>query len=127
MHFRCPNKLTMATVCTYYNAGYSAPSSIDTTSIRVDHSFGEKFKVFGRYSDSPSDSTARQPSDLAQVNATIRNVKTVTLGVTSAFSPAKVNDFRFNVTATITNRPAISITSAERHRSTLPRFRSAVE
>ncbi len=82
----------------YYNAGYSAPSSIDTTSIRIDHSFGEKFKVFGRYSDSPSDSTARQPSDLAQVNATIRNVKTVTLGVTSAFSPAKVNDFRFNVT-----------------------------
>ena len=82
----------------YYNAGYSAPSSIDTSSIRIDHSFSDKFKIFGRYSDSPSDSTSRQPSDLAQVNATIRNVKTLTLGVTSIFSPEMDNEFRFNVT-----------------------------
>jgi hypothetical protein len=38
----------------YYTAGYSEPSSIDTTSIRIDHSFSDKFKIFGRYSDSPS-------------------------------------------------------------------------
>jgi hypothetical protein len=82
----------------YYTAGYSAPSSIDTSSIRIDHSFSDKFKIFGRYSDSPSNSTARQPSDLAQVNATIINVKTVTLGATSVLTTKINNEFRFNVT-----------------------------
>ncbi len=82
----------------YYTAGYSAPSSLDTRSIRIDHSFGDSFKIFGRYSDSPSDSTSRQSTDLAQVNATVRNVKTLTLGATNAFGPTMNNEFRFNVT-----------------------------
>src|ERR1700761_8247573 len=82
----------------YYTAGYSAPSSLDTSSIRIAHSFSDKFKIFGRYSDSPSSSTSRQSSDLAQVNATIRNVKTITLGATSTFTPSMDNEFRFNVT-----------------------------
>ncbi len=82
----------------YYNAGYSAPSSIDTSSIRIDQSFSDNFKIFGRYSDSPSSSTARQPTDLAQVNATVRNVKTLTLGSTNVFGPTMDNEFRFNVT-----------------------------
>jgi hypothetical protein len=82
----------------YYTAGYSAPSSIDSTSIRIDHSFKDKFKIFGRYSDSPSNSTSRQPSDLAQVNATIIDMKTVTLGATNVLSPTMVNELRFNVT-----------------------------
>jgi hypothetical protein len=82
----------------YLNMGYSAPSSIDTSSIRIDHSFGDRFKIFSRYSDSPSDSTTRQPTDLAQVNATVRNVKTLTLGATSVLAPSTVNELRFNVT-----------------------------
>jgi len=82
----------------YYYAGYSAPSSLDTSSIRIDHSFSDRFKIFGRYSDSPSDSTSRQPTNLAQVNSTIRNVKTVTLGLTTILSPKIDNELRFNVT-----------------------------
>lgn len=82
----------------YYTAGYSAPSSIDTSSIRIDHSFSDRFKIFGRYSDSPSDSTSRQPTDLAQVNATVRNVKTITLGTTSVLRSNLDNELRFNVT-----------------------------
>src|SRR5271168_1809236 len=82
----------------YYTAGYSAPSSIDSTGIRIDHSFSDRFKIFGRYSDSPSNSTSRQPSDLAQVNETIINMKTLTLGATNVFSPTRTNEFRFNVT-----------------------------
>jgi len=82
----------------YYTAGYSAPSSIDSSSLRIDHRFSDKFKIFGRYSDSPSNGTSRQPSDLAQVNATIINMKSVTLGATNVLSPTKVNEFRLNVT-----------------------------
>jgi hypothetical protein len=47
---------------------------------------------------SASNSTSRQPSDLAQVNATIINMKTLTLGATNVFSPTMANKFRFNVT-----------------------------
>jgi Carboxypeptidase regulatory-like domain/TonB dependent receptor len=82
----------------YYTAGYSAPSSIDSSSIRIDHSFSNRFMVFGRYSDSPSNSTSRQPSDLAQVNATIIDMKTLTLAATNVFTPRMTNEFRFNVT-----------------------------
>ena len=82
----------------YYTAGYSAPSTLNTTSVRIDHNFGQNFKIFGRYSDSPSDSTDRQPTDLAQVNSTIRNVKVLTLGATNLFGSNTVNDFRFNIT-----------------------------
>jgi hypothetical protein len=81
-----------------YIAGYSAPSRLDTTSVRIDHSFGDRFKIFGRFSDIPSDSTSRQPTDLAQVNSTTRNVKTVVLGATNILSPSLVNEFRFGLT-----------------------------
>ncbi len=82
----------------YYNAGYSAPSRLDTSSVRVDHAISDRFHLFGRYSDVPSQSTSRQPSDLAQVNATTRNVKTVVLGLNTVFSNSLANELRFGVT-----------------------------
>ncbi len=78
--------------------GYSAPSRLDTSSIRVDHAFSDKFRIFGRYSDVPSQSTTRQPTDLAQVNATVRNVKTVVLGADNIVSNSLANEFRVGVT-----------------------------
>ncbi len=78
--------------------GYSAPSRLDTSSIRVDHAFSDKFRIFGRYSDVPSQSTTRQPTDLAQVNATVRNVKTAVLGADNIFTQALANEFRVGVT-----------------------------
>jgi len=81
-----------------YTAGYAAPSRLDTSSIRIDHSFGERFKIFGRYSDVPSQSSARQASNLAQVNATTRNVKTLVLGASNVLTPSLANEFRIGVT-----------------------------
>jgi hypothetical protein len=78
--------------------GYSAPSRLDTTSIRIDHSFGDRFKIFGRYSDVPSQSTARQPTDLAQVNETTRNIKTLVLGASSLITSHMADEFRFGLT-----------------------------
>jgi len=82
----------------YYTAGYSAPSRLDTSSIRIDHSFGERFKIFGRYSDVPSQSTSRATSDLAQVDATTRNVKTLVLGASNLITSSVANEFRFGLT-----------------------------
>jgi len=78
--------------------GYSAPSRLDTTSVRIDHSFGDRFKIFGRYSDVPSQSTARQPTDLAQVNETTRNIKTLVLGASSVITPHMADELRFGLT-----------------------------
>lgn len=81
-----------------YTAGYSAPSQLDTISLRIDHSFSDRMKVFGRFSDVPSQSNSRQPSDLAQVNATTRNVKTGIVGATNSLSASLVNEFRLGFT-----------------------------
>ncbi|MGI4830826.1 MAG: carboxypeptidase regulatory-like domain-containing protein, partial [Janthinobacterium lividum] len=78
--------------------GYSAPSRLDTSSIRIDHALSDRFRLFGRYSDVPSQSISRQTTDLAQVNATTRNVKTVVLGLSSTLSRSLVNEFRVGVT-----------------------------
>ncbi len=82
----------------YFNAGYSAPSRLDTSSIRIDHALSDRLRLFGRYSDVPSQSTSRQSTDLAQVNATTRNVKTVVLGLNSTLTNALANELRFGLT-----------------------------
>ena len=87
-----------ATCQALFTAAYSAPASLDATSIRIDHTFGSKLKVFGRFSDSPSSSTTRASKDLAERVANGFDVKSLTLGATSAISPAVSNDFRFNTT-----------------------------
>lgn len=81
-----------------YIAGYSAPSQLDTVSVRVDHSFSDRMRAFLRFSDVPSQSSSRQPSDLAQVDATTRNVKTGVLGATNSISASLVNEFRLGLT-----------------------------
>jgi hypothetical protein len=82
----------------YYTAGYSAPSDLDNRNIRVDHSFGDRFKLFGRYTDVPSNSLLRQPTDLAQVNNTVRNVKMAMLGLDTVLSNTMVDELRFGLT-----------------------------
>ena len=79
----------------YYRASISDPSSIDSVSVRVDHSFGNKFKVFGRYADTP---TVTTNFGTAIQEDSIVNNRTLTLGMTSAITPRQVNEFRFNFT-----------------------------
>lgn len=78
--------------------GYTAPSRLNTTSVRIDYNVSDRFKLFGRYSYVPSESDTRQPSDLAQVNATVRNVQSLVLGANNVITPSMVNEFRFGLT-----------------------------
>ncbi len=89
---------TGATCLALFTAAYSAPAALDASSIRIDHTLGDKLKLFGRYSDSPSDDVTRNTVDLANLISTNFDVKSVTVGATSAFSPRLSNDFRFNYT-----------------------------
>ena len=83
-----------------FTGTYSSPSGLDVYSIRVDHSFGDKLRIFGRYSDSSSDSLTRLTfASPASLNNSTSDVKSGTIGVTSIVSPSLANEFRVNYTA----------------------------
>ncbi len=81
----------------YFAGGYSAPSRLNSTSIRVDHSFSDRFKVFGRYGYNPSNGLSRS-GGLSEIDSSTRNVQTITLGSTNLIGPHSTNEARFNFT-----------------------------
>jgi hypothetical protein len=81
----------------YFTSGYSSPSRLNSTSIRGDHSFNDKFKVFGRYGYNPSSGLTRG-SDLANLTNSTDNVQTITLGSTNLIGSHSTNEARFNWT-----------------------------
>src|SRR5262249_5513609 len=52
--FPRPNGPALAAGIAQYTAGYSNPSSLDATSVRVDHALSSHLSLFGRYNYSPS-------------------------------------------------------------------------
>ncbi|MGD0732984.1 MAG: TonB-dependent receptor, partial [Terracidiphilus sp.] len=78
-----------------YQVAISNPSSIDSPSVRVDHNFSDKFKIFGRYASVPSASSFYDGS--IEENSVINN-RMVTLGATNLISSAQTNELRFNIT-----------------------------
>lgn len=87
-----------ATLATF-TAGYSSPSQLDASSLRMDHSFSDRFKIFGRAAYTPAIITNRDPGDLALADASKGKTKLITLGATNIFSSHATNDLRFNLTA----------------------------
>lgn len=82
---------------TPYVAGFSNPSHLNATSVRVDHSVGSRINLFGRYNYAPSESRERgryaTPSYIAVLPA---KTETATAGATMLLSPSTNNDLRFN-------------------------------
>ena len=72
-------------------APFSLPSSIDATSIRIDHTVGAKLSLFFRYGFTPS-STQSRP-DFARTTAT-SNAQTFTFGASSQISSMLTDEFR---------------------------------
>jgi hypothetical protein len=79
----------------YYVEAVSFPSRLNNTSFRFDQRIGNKLSLFGRYADSPSDTTTY---NLAIAQSTSMPTETLTLGSTYAFSPHQSNELRFNFT-----------------------------
>jgi hypothetical protein len=82
-----------------FTAGYSSPSQLDASSLRLDHSFSDRFKIFGRAAYTPASITTHDSGDLATITASKGKTKLVTLGATNIFSARATNDLRFNLTA----------------------------
>lgn len=84
-----------------FSASFSNPSSLDATSIRIDHVFNEKVTLFGRYNNSPSETIQRAAGganlSLNTLSSTHNKTQTLTMGSTMTFSPTITNELRFNV------------------------------
>jgi hypothetical protein len=90
------SELTQSPGLANYILAYSEPSGIDAISARIDHNFGSKLQVFGRYANTPSGGWYF--NDLP-IHDNIRvNVQSITLGATSVITPTQTNELRFNFT-----------------------------
>ena len=80
-------------------ASYTDSSRLDATSIRLDHLFGTRVSVFGRYNYAPSTSTERLYA-LNNPTETLANTQTLTSGAAFLISPRISNEIRFNYSFT---------------------------
>jgi hypothetical protein len=82
-----------------YSASYADPSSLDTTSVRVDQVLGTSGLLFGRFQEAPSERTTRLQG-MSYERTTRRNTRTMTLGHTWAPGARFAHDLRANITRT---------------------------
>ena len=95
--FPVPTGVAKANRFADFAAAYSDPSSLDSTSIRIDHILSSKLLLFARYNYSPSESITRGNGNSLNVLNTISNkTQTLTFGVTSPLSATISNEFRGN-------------------------------
>jgi len=96
--FPLPNGAVAPNGNAYFTASYSSPSSLDSIGVRFDHSFNDRFKIFGRFSSTPSSVTSRYSYGLSAVDRESLTSKLVTLGSTNVLTPNLNSDFHFNHT-----------------------------
>jgi hypothetical protein len=93
--FPLPNGLDYGTASSpslaQFIAPFSLPSSIDSTSVRLDHTIGSKLGLFFRYGNTPSSTESRPYFALT---TTTSNAQTFTFGASSEFSSWLTNEFR---------------------------------
>ena len=84
-----------------FNAGFSNPSALDASSIRLDHIVSSKVHLFGRYNYSPSYFDQRAPASgfgntLSSTQTISSSVQTVTAGLTELITPDISHETRVN-------------------------------
>ena len=97
--FPLPTGTANASGFAEFASAFSDPSTLDATSIRIDHLINNKLIVFGRYNYSPSEGQSRGGAGITALNSVniIGNkTQTLTMGLTSPISAAVNNEFRFN-------------------------------
>jgi hypothetical protein len=83
-------------------ASWSNPSSLDSTSVRLDHIVNDKLRLFFRFSDSPSRGERRGNGSYetpTEENTSNYNSRSYTGGANSGFSSRFSNEFRLNYTS----------------------------
>jgi hypothetical protein len=75
---------------------WTNPSSIDSTSIRLDRAFADKLRLFFRFSNTSSGLDMQDISVASVLDSLASTVRTYTVGATSSLSPTVSNEFRLN-------------------------------
>lgn len=96
--FPLPNGPETGSGLASFTSAWSNPGTLNSTSIRVDHALAQNFRIFGRYSDTPSENQLRSTANLARNTFQEGNSRVLTLGATNVFSATVTNDLRFNMT-----------------------------
>jgi hypothetical protein len=81
-----------------FNASYSEPSSLNATSVRIDHRLGDRVSFFGRYNEAPSDTTQRGDT-VRSLNILFKTrllTRTLTGATTQTIGARAVNELRAN-------------------------------
>ncbi len=91
-----PNGTVSSATCTgEFTGSFANKGTLDAGSLRIDHHFNERFSIFGRYNDAPSQ-LANRTDSLTEIDTTIANTRTVTVGVNMALSSRLFNTVRGN-------------------------------
>ena len=97
--FPLPNGPDLGNGTAGFAAGYSDPSTLNSSGIRIDYLPVQRATIFGRYSNAPSRINIRGGTG-AQQYANIQNTKygtqVLTLGSNQAFTPRLTNEVRVN-------------------------------
>jgi carboxypeptidase family protein/TonB-dependent receptor-like protein len=99
--FPLPNGSVLANGVAEFNATYSDPANLDSTSLRIDHSF-KSTNLFFRFADAPSSTRTRGAASvytLSVINESALATRAFTAGATSMLSTRITNDFRVNWTS----------------------------
>ena len=96
--FPIPNGPDLGNGLAHFSTAYSAPATLDATSIRIDHAFSEKLNLFGRFNNAPSETTSRSLTSLSSPRTAAFNTRTLTIGATFSPTPVMHNDLRINFT-----------------------------
>ncbi|HEV2615063.1 MAG TPA: TonB-dependent receptor, partial [Candidatus Acidoferrales bacterium] len=78
---------------------YSNRGTLDAGSIRIDDTLNNRFSIFGRYNDAPSQ-LANHEDSLNTIQTTDVNTQTLTLGVDMQLSSQMINALRGNYSTT---------------------------
>ena len=78
-----------------FTGNFSNAATLNAGSVRIDHTFNDRFSIFGRFNDAPSQTTDRVYS-INTLQLTDVNTKTLTLGVNMLFSSRWANTLRGN-------------------------------
>jgi hypothetical protein len=84
---------------------WSNPGSIDSTSIRFDHTVSERLRLFFRFSNTSSDSASRSTAIISPsvTTTTPYTLRTYTFGGTSTLASHVSNEFRLNYSSNETS------------------------
>lgn len=109
--YAVPNGLDVGNGVAEFIGSWSNPSSLNSTSVRLDHAVSDKLRLFFRFGDANSDTTNRgtnipyTPTDLTTLSYTLL---TYTGGMSNILTNHLSNEFRLNYSSnTATSRTVI--------------------